>query len=131
MSYQKITICGIVGKTAEVKSFNGKDFITFSVAVLNGKDAQGNNRPTTWFDVTKDFNRQTQGWLAERLVAKSQVLVDGRVSTNAFIDRNGQAQANLKIYANTIEPLGTQSKETQSSSVAPSYAPSGDYNAPF
>lgn len=131
MSYQKITICGIVGKTAEVKNFNGKDFISFSVAVLNGKDAQGNNRPTTWFDVTKDFNRQTQGWLAERLVAKSQVLVDGRVSASAFIDRNGQAQANLRIFANTIEPLGTQSKETQPTGGASPYAPSRNYNSLF
>lgn len=126
MSYQKITICGIIGQTAEVKSFNGKDFISFSVGVSNGKDAQGNLRPTTWFEVTKDINMQTQGWMVERLVAKSIVLVDGRVSVNAYLDKNNQAQGRLRVRATTIEPMGIPQKSQvapQSPMAAPSSTP--------
>lgn len=115
MSYQKTTICGIIGQTAEVKNFNGKDFITFSVGVQNGKDAQGNQRPTTWFEVSKDINMQTQGWMLERLVAKSLVLVEGRVSVNAYLDKNNQAQGRLRVHATMIEPLGVPQKNTPQS----------------
>lgn len=115
MSYQKTMICGIIGQTAEVKNFNGKDFITFSVGIQNGKDAQGNQRPTTWFEVSKDINMQTQGWMLERLVAKSLVLVEGRVSVNAYLDKNGQAQGRLRVYATTIEPFGVPQKNAPQS----------------
>lgn len=139
MSYQKITICGIIGQTAEVKNFNGKDFITFSVGVPNGKDAQGNQRPTTWFEVSKDINMQTQGWMLERLVAKSLVLVEGRVSVNAYIDKSNQAQGRLRVRATTIEPLGVPQKNTPQShshTAAPFSAPTtnnsfADESMPF
>ncbi len=132
MSYQKTTICGVVGKTAEVKNFNGKDFIVFSVGVTNGKDAQGNQRPTTWFEVSKDINIQTQGWMVDRLVAKSLVLVDGKVAVTAFIGNDGQTRASLRLYANSIEPLGIPLKDNQSAAapIMAAQAPNGE-NIPF
>ncbi len=132
MSYQKTTICGVVGKTAEVKNFNGKDFIVFSVGVTNGKDAQGNQRPTTWFEVSKDINIQTQGWMVDRLVAKSLVLVDGKVAVTAFIGNDGQARASLRLYANTIEPLGFPLKDNQPAAAPTTAAPAPNgENIPF
>ncbi|MBQ0074642.1 MAG: single-stranded DNA-binding protein [Prevotella sp.] len=121
MSFQRIEVMGAIGKNAEVKTINGKQYLAFSVAVGNGKDAQGQPRPSTWFDVLYNYNPQTQEWLLQRLVAKSIVYVDGRVSSNGYVSKNsGEVITSLNIFANTVEPNGIVQKNNQQ---MPQYAP--------
>lgn len=48
---QKLVIAGNVGKDAELRRRDGQDpVLNFSLAVDNGKDAQGQPRPATWYD---------------------------------------------------------------------------------
>lgn len=48
---QKLFIAGNVGKDAVLRRTQGGDAIlSFSLAVDNGKDKQGNKRETTWYD---------------------------------------------------------------------------------
>ena len=47
---QQLTIAGTITQAAEVRRTNGgKDVLSFSVAVSNGKDDQGNWRDSTFF----------------------------------------------------------------------------------
>jgi len=48
---QQLTIAGTVGKDAVLRKTQGGDSVlSFSVAVNNGKDKDGNRRDSTWFD---------------------------------------------------------------------------------
>jgi len=48
---QKLIIAGNVGKDAVLRrTGNGDAVLGFSLAVDNGKDKDGNKRPSTWFD---------------------------------------------------------------------------------
>ena len=48
---QRLFIAGNVGKDAELRhTQNGDPVLGFSVAVSNGKDRDGQDRPATWYD---------------------------------------------------------------------------------
>lgn len=50
---QKLTIAGAVGKDSELRrTGSGDAVLSFSLAVDNGKDANGNKRDATWFDAS-------------------------------------------------------------------------------
>lgn len=48
---QKLFIVGACGKDAELRhTQNGDPVLGFSIAVSNGKDRDGQDRPATWYD---------------------------------------------------------------------------------
>lgn len=50
---QKLFIAGTVGRDAELRrTNNGDPVLSFSVAVDNGKDRNGNKRDATWYDAS-------------------------------------------------------------------------------
>lgn len=104
MSYNRTSIIGIIGKDAEVKEIKERKVLMFSVAVGNGRDAQGNYRPSTWFDVFYNYN-DNMAWMLTALKAKTKVFVEGRVDANAYTDKQGNAVASLRISAFVIEPM--------------------------
>lgn len=74
---QIVTIAGTVGKDAVSKSTrDGTPFCSFSVAVNTG---YGENKSTTWWDVTR-WGRGTDK-LAEMLLKGTKVTVVGEVGT--------------------------------------------------
>lgn len=111
MSFQQTEIIGVIGKDAVTKMIGTKEYITFSVAVSNGKDAQGNQRESTWFEVIAPFHPDTQGWLLDRLKAKTNVFVIGRATVSAYINKENKAVGSISIWANRIDPLGGTSQE--------------------
>lgn len=107
MSFQKVEVFGVLGKNAEVKSFNGKDYLSFSISVDNGKDAQGNLRPSTWFECLYPYNPQTQAWMLQELIAKSRVIASGRVSAGAYISKQtNEPVATLNLFVQQLECVG-------------------------
>jgi len=47
---QILIIAGTVGKDAVLRNTQSDTVLGFSLAVSNGKDANGNDRPATWYD---------------------------------------------------------------------------------
>lgn len=79
---QKLFIAGTVGKDATLRRTQGGDAILgFSLAVDNGKDAQGNRRETTWFDCSLWGKR---GESLERHITKgTKLTLTGRPTARA------------------------------------------------
>jgi len=120
MSYQKITICGTAGKNAEVKTFNGQEFLTFSLAVSNGRNQDGTLRPSTWFDVIYSLKEQTK-WLVPLIKSKTKVFCTGKIRSKAYMDKNNQPQTSLQVTADVVEVMESSAPAAQASPY-PSYA---------
>ncbi|WCA57809.1 single-stranded DNA-binding protein [Agrobacterium tumefaciens] len=74
---QTLIIAGNVGKDAVLRRTNeGEPVLGFSIAVDNGKDKSGNDRPSTWFDCAV-WGKRAEG-LAKHIVKGSKLTVSGR-----------------------------------------------------
>ena len=98
---KRLTITGNIGKDPELRlDPSGNQFAVFSVAVAVGSKA---NPRTDWIDVS------CNGKLAEIVCTYARrgtkVLVDGFPSASAYINRDNNPVATLKMYASTIELL--------------------------
>ena len=85
---------------------SGDKVCNFRVAVNNVyNDRSGERRTdTTWFRVAV-YGRQAEP--CGRYLSKGrQVLVTGRVKSNAYMGQDGQPQARLDVRANTVQFLG-------------------------
>lgn len=115
-----ITIAGNVGKSAEIRSTqNGDKLAGFSVAVDNGKDANGNRRDATWFDCTL-WGKRAEA-LAPYIVKGGKVTVSGRVSARAH---DGKAYLQISVQEITLQGGGERQQESRDDNSG--YAPSGD-----
>lgn len=85
---------------------SGDKVCSFNVAVNNVyNDRSGERRTdTTWFRVSV-FGRQAEP-CGRYLSRGRQVLVTGRVKSNAFMGQDGQPRASLDVRANTVQFLG-------------------------
>ncbi|MXZ23361.1 MAG: single-stranded DNA-binding protein [Caldilineaceae bacterium SB0665_bin_21] len=85
---------------------SGDKVCSFNVAVNNVyNDRSGERRTdTTWFRVSA-FGRQAET-CGQYLRRGRQVLVTGRVKSNAFMGQDGQPRASLDVRANTVQFLG-------------------------
>ena len=103
-----ITIAGTIGRNAEIRrTQDGTPIASFSVAVSNGKDANGNWRDSTWLDCSM-FGKRGET-LAQHLTKGSKVAVSGKVSARAH-----EGKAYLQIRVDQVTMLGGgQSAEAQ------------------
>ncbi len=85
---------------------SGDKVCSFNVAVNNVyNDRSGERRTdTTWFRVSV-FGRQAEP-CGRYLTRGRQVLVIGRVKSNAFMGQDGQPRASLDVRASTVQFLG-------------------------
>jgi len=103
-TFAQITVLGRVGGDAELRCLpTGKGVADFSVAhTETWKNAAGEKQEkTTWFKIV------AWGALAENVVAKyvrkgDLVLVTGQVEVEAYLNKQGQAAASLKV---TVDKL--------------------------
>jgi single-strand DNA-binding protein len=93
-----LTLAGNVGKDAQHKQTqSGTDICSFSVGVSTG---YGENKTTTWVDVTK-WGKGAEG-LARILRKGSKVAVSGELSTR---EHNGKTY--IQCRADTVTIMGT------------------------
>ena len=91
-------ITGNIGRNAEViRRKDGQEVLTFTVAVSNGKERNGEERKPTWFSVFVIGNYQN---MASYLVKGTRVLVKGRMNANAYTNRHGETGVSLDISTN-------------------------------
>lgn len=91
---QEVTITGNIGKDAiEEMRGDGSRYITFSVAVNNGKDMG-----PSWYGVFVHGDYQK---VQPYLVKGARVLVRGRLSAGAYQNRHGETVVSLSISTST------------------------------
>lgn len=102
-------IIGNLGSDAEIKEFNNKKYVSFSVAHSEyGKDAQGNRtEQTVWVSVLWYGDG---GGLLQYLKKGNKVFVRGRQRVKLYADKNNNAQVAININANEVILCGSKSE---------------------
>lgn len=97
---QMLIIAGAVGKDAVLRrTQGGDDVLSFSVAVSNGKDKDGNDRPSTWFDCSLWGPRAEK---LQRYITKGcKLTVTGRPTARAH-----EGKAYLGLTVNDLTFIG-------------------------
>lgn len=108
--WQQTIIVGNVGNDPESKMLpSGQNVTNFNVAVTrkwNDRDSNERKEETTWFRVACYRNLAD---IASQYVRKgSQVMVVGRVSARAYIDKNQQPAVSLELNADNFQMLGSR-----------------------
>lgn len=113
-SFNQVTLIGRLGKEPEMNyTPSGKAVTKFSIAVNQGKDAAGNDKPAQWWDITcwdKLAERMNQ-WLWKG----AQVLVQGRLDKRSYVDNQGVKRIAVDVIATTVELLEKRQAATPAS----------------
>src|SRR5215211_4949986 len=111
----KLQIVGNLGKDCIVKEINGKNVINFSVAHTEKfKDAQGNPKEkTTWVECAYWTDRTA---IAQYLNKGQLVFAEGSPDADAYMNKENQAAATLRMRVQNVQLLGSSSRENQNSS---------------
>ncbi len=110
-------IIGNLGSDAEIRDFNGKNHVSFSVAHSEyGKDQYGNRtEQTVWISVLWYGDG---GGLFQYLKKGAKVFVRGRQRVKLYSDRNGNTQVAININANEVVLCGSKSESAAASPAA-------------
>lgn len=104
---QILTIAGTVGKDAVLRTTQGSEpVLSFSLAVDNGKDAQGNKRDATWFDCSIWGKRATS--LQNHIAKGSKLTLSGRPTARAH---DGKAYLGLTVNELSFQGGGQRHDE--------------------
>lgn len=96
---QILTIAGNVGKDAELRRTQGGDpVLNFSLAVDNGKDANGNKRDATWFDCAV-WGKRAEA-LSQHIKKGDKLALSGRPSARAH---EGKAYLGINVDSLTFQ----------------------------
>lgn len=83
---QKLFLAGTVGKDAVLRRTQaGEPVLGFSLAVDNGKDKDGNDRPATWFDCNVWGKRGDS--LAKHITKGTRLALSGRPTARAHEEK--------------------------------------------
>lgn len=121
-----ISVLGNLGTTPETRiSDNGTLIATFSIASNTVRNtAQGQVKKTDWFRVTA-FGKQAET-LARYLRKGSRLCIQGRLTFNPWLDRQGAAQVSADVVLQEFRFVSDgrrEDSETDSSvNEIPSYA---------
>ena len=101
----KLQIVGNLGKDCIVKEVNGKNVINFSVAHTERyKDSQGNQKErTTWVECAYWTDKTA---VAQYLTKRKTVYAEGSPEADAYMNKDNQAAATLRMRVQNIQLLG-------------------------
>jgi len=114
---------GRVGNDAELTyTKDGKAVASFSVAVDNGKDREGEKRKPTWVKAVL-WEKRAEA-LAPHIKKGSMVVVSGRVSSEAWISKqSGDVESKIVITVNDFTFGGSPKSNDESSAPAQAARP--------
>lgn len=109
----KLQIVGNLGKDCIVKEVNGKNVINFSVAHTERyKDNQGNQKErTTWVECAYWTDKTA---VAQYLTKGKTVYAEGSPEAEAYMNKDNQATATLRMRVQNIQLLGGNGGEAPS-----------------
>jgi single-strand DNA-binding protein len=103
----KLQVIGNLGRDCQVKEVNGKNVINFNVAHTERyKDAQGNQKErTTWVECAYWTDRTA---ISPYLTKGQMVYVEGAPEADAYMNKENQAAATLRLRVSNIQLLGNK-----------------------
>ena len=108
MSLNNTLVVGNVGNLKLNTTKSGIAVANFSVAV---NEKINNEERTTWYQVTAWDG--VANAIARFVQKGTRVLVEGRVSAEAWTDKNGKSRATLKLNANKVEFLARTKEQRE------------------
>lgn len=102
---QLLIIAGRVGKDATLRQAGSDNVLSFSLAVDNGKDKQGNKREATWYDCSLWGDR---GKALERHITKGSNLTLQGIPTVRV--HEGKAYLGINVRELSFQGGGQQSQ---------------------
>lgn len=121
----RLEAIGNIGRDAEIKPINGKDYYSFSIAYT---EKRGGVDKTYWIKCLKlvgDSNK-----LGNYLKKGQQVLVSGMPYTSAYINKENKAVSDQCVFVNNIQLLGGR-PQTNTESNHPDTSSNPDDDLPF
>ena len=106
--YEKAIIIGNVGKMDEKKGEkylpNGTRVFEFSLAVNQGKNPDGTDKPAKWVDckIWKDANEGVRKYITQG----QQLYLEGTPDVRAYKNAAGEAVAVSVLHVHTVKLLG-------------------------
>ena len=130
----KLQIIGNLGKDCIVKEVNGKNVINFSVAHTERyKDNQGNQKErTTWVECAYWTDKTA---VAQYLTRGKTVYAEGSPEADAYMNKENQAAATLRMRVQSLQLVGgiggeNPSPNNNTNTSNSSSAPSQGYSKP-
>jgi single-strand DNA-binding protein len=103
---QRLELIGNIGADAKLTNLNdGKAVLNYSVAIYNGKDKAGKDRPATWVNCQHYFKSQ-EVKIQEYLVRGAKVFVSGRPKVEAYMSNENKAAAALVCVVDSVQLIG-------------------------
>ena len=113
MTYSKTSIIGFLGRDPSLKTLDsGTVICDFAVAVTE-RVKKGNEYAdeTTWYDVAT-FGKQAES-CKNYLNKGSQVFIEGKIKSEAWIGKDGTAKSKLKLIAESVKFLGAKKEQKE------------------
>jgi len=110
------TIIGNLGRDAEIKTINDKQYLSFSVA---STEKNGEQETTTWVSVLASNNPNLLPFLRKG----QQVFVQGRLKAGIY-QSNNSFGIDLSVFAQTLQLCGGKKEDPAPVSSSPSAVPS-------
>lgn len=104
---KKLIVTGNVGKNPEIRADqDGNYFANFSLAVKVGTKEKPR---TDWIQVA--CSGKLVDVVTNYVKQGSKLLIDGKASVSAYLNKNGEAVAVQKLYADTIEFISNKESD--------------------
>lgn len=121
---QVLIIAGTVGKDAQLRNAGQDKVLSFSLAVDNGKDAQGNRRESTWYDCSLWGKRAES--LERHITKGSKLTLLGTPSARAH---DGKAYLGIRVQELTFMGGGGERQQSSGYDQQPQGYVGGGYGA--
>ena len=106
----QLNILGNLGRDAEVKTINNKEYLSFSVA---STEKQGENETTTWVSVLASNNHNLLPFLKKG----QQVFVSGKMKAGIYQSQNSFG-IDISVFAQTLQLCGGKREDSAQSGSA-------------
>ena len=123
-NYSSLTICGHLGRDAEVKAAGGSNVVSFSIAVTRRRKE---TETTTWFNCQwwGDSAVKVQQYLAKG----KAVLVRGELFEREYEAKDGSKKKSLEVDVKELVLLGSREDSGQAAPARPAQAAKPAANA--
>lgn len=95
----QMQVIGNLGKDAEVRKINDRDYFSFSVASTKRR---GDEKVTTWVNVLKPYSDR----LRQYLVKGEKVFVSGGADIKPFVTKDGKVGVDVSVFADVLQLVG-------------------------
>lgn len=129
-SFNKVILAGNLCKDPEIRYTQSSQAIcNFSMAINNGKDKNGTERPADFFDC--EAWEKTAELISEYLKKGSSCLIEGRLKQDRWEDEHGNKRSRVKVVVQNIQFLGKKDDGGSGSGNADAVTPDNSGGAPF